>query len=155
MKQRRGGGRPYRLFQHGRRPDEANVTDVSVLTELIERDGGACVWCARELWRSDLTAEHLLPRARRGRGTAENLAIACRRCNRNRATQSVSAYVRSLRAAGHEPRMDTLLAALRRLAASPRRAHSEYGTRQLELISGLLVPALIADPGEDEVAHDQ
>src|SRR5438270_11680236 len=103
---------------------------MSVLTELIERDGGACVWCGRELWRCDLTAEHLLPRSRRGHGTLENLAVACRRCNRSRGTQSVSAYVRGLRDAGGTPPTDTLLAALRRLAASPRRAHAAYGARQ-------------------------
>jgi hypothetical protein len=104
-------------------------------TDLIERDGAACVWCGRELWRSDLTAEHLLPRSRRGHGTPDNLAVACRRCNRARGTQSVSAYVKALQDAGGQPRIETLLAALRRLAGSPRRAHAEYGARQLALVS--------------------
>jgi 5-methylcytosine-specific restriction endonuclease McrA len=107
------------------------------MTELLERDGTACVWCGRELWPSDLTLEHLLPRSRRGHTTAENLAIACRRCNRARGTQAVSAYIRTLVDAGEAPRLETLRAALERLAASERRAHSAYGARQLELIDRL------------------
>ena len=45
---------------------------------LLARDGGGCVWCGRELWRSDLTVEHLCPRSRRGSSLAENLLVACR-----------------------------------------------------------------------------
>jgi hypothetical protein len=30
---------------------------------LIGRDGGICMWCRREPWTADLSAEHLLPRA--------------------------------------------------------------------------------------------
>ena len=107
---------------------------MSSLDELIARDGPACVWCGREPWRADLTAEHLLPRARRGRSTVENLAVACRACNKRRRTRSVSAYVRSQREAGREPRLDLLVAALERLAGSGRAAHAQYGSRQLELL---------------------
>jgi 5-methylcytosine-specific restriction endonuclease McrA len=110
---------------------------VGRIAELVERDGSACVWCGRELWHADLTLEHLLPRSRRGHTTAENLAVACRRCNRARGTQAVSAYVRTLLDAGQRPRLETLRAALERLAASERRAHATYGARQLELIDRL------------------
>lgn len=41
---------------------------------LIGRDGGICVWCGREPWSADVTAEHLLPRSRRGRTMPENLS---------------------------------------------------------------------------------
>lgn len=107
---------------------------MSLLGELIRRDGPTCVWCGRELWEADLTAEHLLPRSRGGHATPENLAVACRRCNRARRTQSVVGYVRSRQAAGAAPRLEGLLSALERLAASPRRVHAVYGARQLELL---------------------
>jgi 5-methylcytosine-specific restriction endonuclease McrA len=110
---------------------------VSPVDELILRDGPACVWCGHEPWRADLTAEHLLPRARRGRTTAENLALACRRCNRRRGTQPVSAYVRAQRAAGRRPRVDLLVAALERLGRSETPGHAAYGTRQLTLLQRL------------------
>jgi 5-methylcytosine-specific restriction endonuclease McrA len=107
------------------------------LDSLITRDGGVCVWCGRELWQRDLTAEHILPRARSGRGVPENLAVACRRCNKQRRTKSVAAYVRAQRSAGAEPRVDLLAAALERLSASPSSAHAEYGRRQLTLLGRL------------------
>jgi 5-methylcytosine-specific restriction endonuclease McrA len=107
------------------------------LEHLITRDGGVCVWCGRELWRRDLTAEHILPRARSGRGVHENLAVACRRCNKQRRTKSVAAYVRAQRNAGAAPRLDLLTAALERLSESPSPAHAAYGRRQLALLERL------------------
>jgi HNH endonuclease len=65
--------------------------------DLIERDGPSCVWCGRELWRRDLTVEHVVPRSRGGRTTSENTVVACRSCNRRRGSRPVDAYVRHLR----------------------------------------------------------
>ena len=104
---------------------------------LIGRDGGICVWCGREPWRADLTAEHLLPRSRRGRAVPENLAVACRRCNKRRRTKPVAAYVRSQREYGYEPRVDLLEAALERLSRSESTAHAAYAQRQLALLGRL------------------
>jgi 5-methylcytosine-specific restriction endonuclease McrA len=108
-----------------------------MLDSLITRDGEVCIWCGRELWRSDLTAEHLLPRARSGRGVPENLAVACRRCNRRRRTKSVAAYVRAQVDTGARPRIDLLTAALERLSRSASRPHAEYARRQLALLRRL------------------
>lgn len=105
------------------------------LDSLIARDGGRCVWCGRELWRRDLTAEHLLPRARRGRGLPENLAVACRRCNKRRRAKPVAAYVRAQIDQGQVPRLDLLADALRRLSGSPSRQHAEYARQQLDLLA--------------------
>lgn len=104
---------------------------------LIGRDGGTCVWCGREPWPADLTAEHLLPRSRHGRTVPENLAVACRSCNKRRRTKPVVAYVRSQRECGYEPRMDLLASALERLSLSESAAHAEYARRQLELLGRL------------------
>jgi 5-methylcytosine-specific restriction endonuclease McrA len=79
---------------------------------IVERDGPHCVWCGRRPWPRDLTLEHLLPRSRGGHGTPENLTPACRRCNRERRSRPVAAYV----------------------ATSPRPAESDYGARQLDLL---------------------
>lgn len=126
------------VLQHATRSAGANVQKMGLLTDLIARDGSRCVWCGRELWPSDLTAEHLLPRSRRGHATADNLAVACRRCNRARGTQAVSTYVRAQQDAGAQPHVDTLLSALDRLSRSPRRAHAQYGARQRELLLRML-----------------
>lgn len=104
---------------------------------LIGRDGPICVWCGREPWTADLTVEHLLPRARRGRTVPENMAVACRACNKRRRTKPVVAYVRALRQDGQQPRLDLLEAALHRLSRSESVPHASYARRQLALLSRL------------------
>ena len=104
---------------------------------LITPDGGTCVWCGRRLWPADLTAEHLLPRSRRGQTAPANLAVACRPCNKRRRTKPVVAYVRSQRQDGYEPRVDLLEAALERLRRSGSPAHAKYAERQLALLDRL------------------
>lgn len=46
---------------------------------ILKRDGHKCMYCGR----SDLTLtiDHIIPRARGGEDTWENLAAACLRCN--------------------------------------------------------------------------
>ena len=108
------------------------------LDALIERDGAACVWCGRAPWRTDLTAEHIVPRSRGGRTSPENLTVACRVCNKRRGTRPVVAFVRSLLDEGVSPRGDSLLVGLGRLAESDRRDLAAYGARQLALLERLL-----------------
>ncbi len=108
------------------------------LDALIERDGATCVWCGRAPWRTDLTAEHIVPRSRGGRTSPENLTVACRVCNKRRGTRPVVAFVRTLLEEGVEPQGDSLLIGLGRLAASDRRDLAAYGARQLALLQRLL-----------------
>jgi hypothetical protein len=107
------------------------------LERLIFRDGGACVWCGRRPWRADLTAEHLLPRSRHGRAIPENLALACRGCNKRRRTKPITAFVRAQLDAGQRPRLDLLQVSLKRLAECGSRRHAEYARRELELLRRL------------------
>jgi hypothetical protein len=110
---------------------------MGLVDDLVERDGSVCIWCGRAPWRRDLSAEHLLPRSRGGRTTPENLAVACRQCNRNRRSRAICAYVRALERAGLRPRRDLLAAAAARLAASEHEPHARYGARQLTLLERL------------------
>ena len=110
----------------------------------IPADGQRCVWCGRAAWRGDLTVEHLLPKTRGGRGIPENLAIACRRCNRRRGAKPVVAYVRERLGAGERPEIEQLSGLLERLSCSESRPHAEYGSRQRALLGR------IADPGSAE-----
>jgi 5-methylcytosine-specific restriction endonuclease McrA len=99
--------------------------------QLIERDGPSCVWCGRELWRRDLTLEHVVPRSRGGHATPENAVVACRSCNRRRGSKPVDAYVRDLLREGADVDVTALRDTLSRLARSERRAHREVAARQL------------------------
>ena len=69
---------------------------------LITRDGRTCVWSGREPWSADLTAEHLLPRSRRGRTTGDTLAVAVGLRQAHR-TKPVVAYVRARARMGTSP----------------------------------------------------
>jgi len=106
------------------------------LETLVRRDGPACVWCGHEPWREDLSVEHLLPRSRGGSGIEANLVVACRRCNKQRGSRPVDAYVRTLSAEGRTPRLPALNAALERLSASQRRAERTYARAQLSRLRG-------------------
>ena len=96
------------------------------------------------MWQGDLTIEHLLPRARGGRGIPENLAVACRRCNRRRGAKPAVTYVRERLQAGEHSEIGLLHSSLKRLSGAPLRPHAEYGRRQLALL------ARIADRGSVE-----
>jgi 5-methylcytosine-specific restriction endonuclease McrA len=79
----------------------------------------------------------LLPRSRGGRTTPENLAVACRSCNKRRRSLPVSAYVRMLARAGREPALERVAAAMERLATSATPSHAAYGARQAALLERL------------------
>jgi hypothetical protein len=105
--------------------------------QLIERDGPGCVWCGRELWRRDLTLEHVVPRSRGGHMTAENAVVACRTCNRRRGSRPVDAYVRELLREGAAVDLPALRASLGRLSRSERRSHRDAAVRQLERLGSV------------------
>ena len=107
------------------------------MEDLIQRDGATCVWCGRELWRRDLTREHVVPRSRGGHMTEENALVACRPCNRRRGSRPVDAYVRELLAEGTPVDLGALRAALERLARSARRRHREEAARQLRRLDAV------------------
>jgi 5-methylcytosine-specific restriction endonuclease McrA len=103
----------------------------SRLDAISERDGGRCLWCGATPWPRDRSVEHLCRRSRGGAGEGANLALACRRCNRDRRSRSASAFARERREEGMEPDFPRLRDLLERLAASGRRAHRDYAAREL------------------------
>jgi hypothetical protein len=105
--------------------------------QLIERDGPACVWCGRELWRRDLTLEHVVPRSRGGHMTEENALVACRACNRRRGSRPVDSYVRELLRGGAAVDVARLRATLDRLSRSRHRAHRRAAARELRHLASV------------------
>ncbi len=102
------------------------------LAQLIARDGEACIWCGQARW---LTIEHLLPQSKRGQSREENLALACRACNRSRGSRPIAAFERERLREGKAPATPALCTALERLSRSASARHAAYGARQLELLS--------------------
>ena len=127
---------------HGAGRSRARLVQVPLnVDQLIERDGPSCVWCGRELWRRDLTLEHVVPRSRGGHATPENALVACRSCNRRRGSRPVDAYARELVREGADVDLLTLRKCLTRLAHSHRRAHREEAARQLRRLGAVDSPA--------------
>jgi hypothetical protein len=112
-----------------------------MLGSVISRDGASCVWCGRGSWPGDLTVEHLLPKTRGGRGIPENLAVACRRCNRRRGAKPVVAHVRERLDAGEHPELARLRVSLERLSRAESPPHAAYGRRQLALLWRIAEPS--------------
>ena len=48
---------------------------------LYRRDGNRCQYCGKRLPTSELSIDHVVPRARGGRTTWENCVLACIPCN--------------------------------------------------------------------------
>jgi 5-methylcytosine-specific restriction endonuclease McrA len=48
---------------------------------IYSRDANTCQYCARQLPRVDLNLDHVIPRARGGRTTWENIVCCCISCN--------------------------------------------------------------------------
>lgn len=49
--------------------------------EALSAQSGRCFYCKDPLQQSDATAEHLIPRSRRGPTDRKNIKAACFRCN--------------------------------------------------------------------------
>ena len=52
------------------------------------RDGFACGYCGVKLPQSDLTYDHVIPRAQGGRTEWENIVTACRGCNARKGSKT-------------------------------------------------------------------
>ena len=70
---------------HNSRPNRESLSKrLGAVARMIrERDGHRCAYCQRTAAESGahLHLDHLLPKALGGADTADNLVLACRRCN--------------------------------------------------------------------------
>jgi hypothetical protein len=69
-----------------------------------ERDGGTCVWCARELGgRVPATTDHVVPKVKGGPSWLENEVAACRRCNGARGHRGAVEWLEECERRGWSP----------------------------------------------------
>lgn len=74
-----------RLRQYRRLP--SRIQTLSRKNILI-RDGHVCQYCGEQFASGELELEHVIPRARGGLSTWENLVAACRDCNARKADRT-------------------------------------------------------------------
>lgn len=55
---------------------------------ILLRDGYCCLYCGRKMPASELTIDHVIPRAKGGRTSWDNVVTCCRRCNTRKGNQT-------------------------------------------------------------------
>ncbi len=105
--------------------DALHLPRAERLAHALARDGGRCVWCARELaaGHRDASLEHVVPRLKGGPAWPENEVAACRPCNRSRRHTSPADWLRACEQRGLRPDRVLIVERLRALA----RAIAERG----------------------------
>ena len=89
------------------------------LTEVLERDGGTCIWCGCAFdGRTRPTREHVVPRVKGGPSWLENEVEACRRCNGERGHRGVVEWLEECERRGWSPDAARLERVLSSLAAA-------------------------------------
>lgn len=63
---------------------------------LYERDGGKCYLCEQDVTLEAMHLDHVLPLSRGGSHTADNLRVACGRCNTSKGSLTLSEYLATL-----------------------------------------------------------
>jgi hypothetical protein len=84
---------------------------------ILERDGTACVWCARQIDTDAVqaTTEHLVPRIKGGPSWIENEVAACRRCNGERGHVTPAEWAEECRRRGWTPNLPAIVRVLESL----------------------------------------
>lgn len=72
---------------------------------LYKRDNMTCQYCAKRPGSSELTIDHVLPRAQGGTTTWENCVLACVECNARKANRTPAQAKMTLRKEPTKPRM--------------------------------------------------
>ena len=57
-------------------------------TNLLQRDGHQCQYCAKFFETKELTIDHVIPKSRGGKNTWDNLVIACKKCNQRKGSKT-------------------------------------------------------------------
>ncbi|MFI4882152.1 MAG: HNH endonuclease [Phycisphaerales bacterium JB064] len=79
---------------------------------IFERDSHQCQYCKRYFRSNDLSVDHVLPRARGGGDSWENLVTACIRCNATKGDRTPSEAGMPLARAPKRPAPDSVLSHL-------------------------------------------
>lgn len=67
-------------------------------TDALSQQGNACYYCFEPLTTTEATGDHLIPRARRGRITRDNIVAACQPCNVAKGTMSEGQFFKLIKA---------------------------------------------------------
>lgn len=72
-------------------------------TLLFRRDRFICLYCGQRFAAAELSRDHVMPRARGGADTWENVVTACKRCNHHKACRTPEEACMPLLAVPYKP----------------------------------------------------
>lgn len=64
---------------------------------VIDRDGKRCVFCDEDLTDKEIHLDHIIPEAKGGHTTMQNLQVTCRKCNTSKGTLTEAEFIHKLR----------------------------------------------------------
>lgn len=64
---------------------------------VIDRDGYYCVYCDEDLHDKEIHLDHIIPEAKGGTTTLNNLQVTCRKCNTAKGTLTEEEFTQKLR----------------------------------------------------------
>jgi 5-methylcytosine-specific restriction endonuclease McrA len=108
-----------RLLQYRRMPRQNRAVSRK---GIILRDGGTCQYCREKLPVKNLTLDHVIPRARGGDSTWENLVACCFACNNRKGNRTPPEAGMALA----KPPRQVTLHARHRLMAGDEKAWERY-----------------------------
>lgn len=94
---------------------------------ILARDQYQCQYCGAQPPRHDLTLDHIIPRARGGQHTWENLVACCRRCNNRKGGRTPQEANLTLLRRPFRPRYTVLVALADTGAPEVWRKYLAYG----------------------------
>lgn len=60
---------------------------------LLKQSGGHCIYCGHELTVSNMTIDHIIPKAEGGTDSESNLIACCKECNTKKADQALGVFL--------------------------------------------------------------
>jgi 5-methylcytosine-specific restriction endonuclease McrA len=88
----------HRLHQFKRRHQKEASADGSVTLEVLQRvyTSEVCSYCCEDVMPKDRTLDHVVPLARGGAHTADNVTMACKRCNSSKRDQDLDTFLKGI-----------------------------------------------------------
>jgi hypothetical protein len=81
------------MYLGARKAAAQDMTQFSKLrAKVLRRDGMRCVYCGSDGDGKALHCDHVVPRAKGGRSSLENLVAACGRCNTSKNAKDLDAW---------------------------------------------------------------
>lgn len=84
-----------RLWQNSTPPADA-YSNPRLRAQILDRDGGRCFYCLRELTLESATLDHIVPQAAGGESTSTNLVACCHECNSAKGATPAGDFLRAL-----------------------------------------------------------